>query len=614
MEKYEVKFSNDDYNIGNFLSLSDEEFLCEPNYKANRTLFLAYELTSIEQILRLASNLNEKSMVLLYYKDERYLYELLSKVDFTAEDYKIMFFAGDYKDTNKVNELDNLLGKLIYSFSNIQPMVKKSENIDYIRGAKEFLKFIGDFRDNYTFLLGNDLNDTLCGLRNRLLNIPAYVKNPGFKGFVEKYGSIYRNKPAIIVASGPSLDKNVHHLKEFQGKALILSCDGSLSTLESHGIKPDIVGSVERAYRTYEAFYKDRNVDPEIVFSAPAVVRPEIVEKFADKYMISVFKDKDVYGKWINEITLSNKGTIWSGSSVAHFLMSFADGLGCSPIILIGQDLSYSLEGISHAGDTEIREQVDVSKITEWVKDYNGNDIPSTFIWKRFLQTFEEMVRNTDKTVIDATEGGALIKGTLIKGLRETLEEYCKEELPSFYKLVSNMAVPEDYIKAARESTFTSIVNAIGVFDELLSKVRKGIKENKKSIDIAIKGIKTQKQLDGIYDTLDFVDEKIVKVIAVDSFFMMLFQHPIYSAIRSINNLNTDKYTLDALHYNLALHRDMLQIFELYINKMLKVLINGLSDIGYFLGELPDYEDKLKKLKEEYKYLFKSKDYDIELI
>lgn len=609
-----MSFSSSDYAVGNLLNDSDAEFLSEPDYNVNRTLFLAYELTNIKQIMRLIDGINEKSMVLIYYKDERYLYELLSKVDLTLKEHKLVFFAGDYKDPKKVDDLDELLRNIIYSFSNMQPMIRKSMDIDYIRGAKEFLRFIGDYRDNYLFLIGNDLNDTLYGLRNRLYNLQDYVKNPGFKEFVDKYGHLYKNKPAVIVSSGPSLDKNVHQLKDYRDKVFILSCDGSLSTLLRHGIKPDIVGSVERIYKAYEAFYEDRSFDDDIFFSGPAVVRPEIIEKFSGKRMLSVFKDVDVYGKWMNEITLEKKGTIWSGASVAHFLTNFADALGCNPIILIGQDLSYSLNGISHAGAAEVKEQVDVSKVTEWVKDYNGNDIPSTHIWKLFLKTFEDIARVTDKTIIDATEGGALIKGTQIRTLSDTLEEYCKSELPLFKELVDDMQVSDEYINSARESSYTGIVNILEAFQELLTKVKTGIKRNKKATAILEAGIKTQNQLDRIYDTLDYVDNEIVKAIAREPLLLMLFQYPIYSATRAINTLNTDKYTLETIQFNLKLHGEMLQLFELYTNKMIRVMIEGLKDNREFFRAIINSEIRLSNLMEKHNYLYESDEYCFKLM
>lgn len=614
IEKFKVNLSTLDHTIVNLLNDNDEKLINEPNFESNRTLFLVYELKSTKEIMRLINGLNEKSIAFIYYRDERYLYELLSKIDFSEKDEKVIFFAGDYKEKTKIEELDQLLSTILYSYSNIQPIIKESLDLDYIRSAKEFLEFVRNYRDNYNFLLGNDLNDTLYGVRNRLKNLSRYAVNPGLKEFVEKYGHVYKNKPAVVVASGPSLDKNVHHLKKYEDKALILSCDGSVSTLKRYGITPDIMGSVERVYRTYEVFYKDKDIDENIVFTAPALVRPEMVQKFDGKKILSVFKDREVYGKWMNELTLNKKGTIYSGTSVAHFMLNLADALGCNPIILIGQDLAYSLEGVSHAGDTEIKETIDISKVTEWVKDYNGNYIPSTSVWKKFLLTFEDLIRNMDKTVIDATEGGALIKGTEIKPLLSVLEEYCIESLPSFKELLDQISIESDYIEAAKQNSYNGINEAIVLFADFLEHVSTAIVDNKKCLDRMEKGIKTQKQLDKIYDCLEFVDNELVKYIAVTPMFGILFQYPIYSAARQINTLQTDKFTLESLYFNLDLHRELLDIFEKNLKKMIKVLITGLEDNKDFFQGIDGYSSAVQELKSSHNYLFKNSDFDIYLV
>lgn len=613
-EKFNVKLSIDNHTIIDLFNDADEKLIYQPNLDANRTLFLVYELTSTKEILSLIKGLNEKSKAFFYYRDERYLHELLSKIDFTEYEDKLIFFAGNYKDSTKINELDQILSAVLFTYSNIQPIIRESLDIDYIRSAREFLEFVGNFRENFNFRLGNDLNDTLYGLRNRLMNLSRYVVNPGLKEFVESYGHIYRDKPAVIVASGPSLDKNVHRLKNYEDKILILSCDGSVSTLKKHGITPDIMGSVERIYKTYEAFYKDKDLDENIVFTAPALVRPEMVKMFDGKKILSVFKDREAYGMWMNQITLNKKGTVYSGISVAHFLMNLADALGCNPIILVGQDLAYSLEGISHAGDAEVKETVDVCKVTEWVKDYNGNYIPSTTVWKNFLLTLEELVRHTDKTIIDATEGGALIQGTEIKTLKETLDKYCKNSLPSFRELLYQLPTDECYIEEAKRSSYKGINDTLKLFSDLLEKIDRAIKDNKKCIDTIQKGVKTQKQLDKIYDCLDYVDDEIVKHIAGNIMLMMLFQYPIFSTARLINSLATDQYTLETIEFNLLLHQELLRIFDLYIKKMLKVLITGFEDNKDFFMEIAEYEIVLKSLKNKYDYLYKNSDYDIELI
>ena len=49
------------------------------------------------------------------------------------------------------------------------------------------------------------------------------------------------NDVAIIVASGPSLDKNIELLAEIQDKVVIVTALRSVPVLNAAGIKPDIV-------------------------------------------------------------------------------------------------------------------------------------------------------------------------------------------------------------------------------------------------------------------------------------------------------------------------------------------------------------------------------------
>lgn len=58
-------------------------------------------------------------------------------------------------------------------------------------------------------------------------------------------GAEYKNYfpediPAIIVAAGPSLKKNVDLLKEVKGKAVTIVVDSAINTVMAHGIVPDL--------------------------------------------------------------------------------------------------------------------------------------------------------------------------------------------------------------------------------------------------------------------------------------------------------------------------------------------------------------------------------------
>ena len=81
---------------------------------------------------------------------------------------------------------------------------------------------------------GNSPEDSLIGMENMLINIDEIVSNPGIKLLFDKF----KGRPAVVVATGPSLNINKHLLKGLEDKALIIAVDASLKVLMHIGIKP----------------------------------------------------------------------------------------------------------------------------------------------------------------------------------------------------------------------------------------------------------------------------------------------------------------------------------------------------------------------------------------
>ena len=239
--------------------------------------------------------------------------------------------------------------------------------------------------------MGNNIDDLLVGLDNYLENYYDFIKAIGVDQFLAANYRFYKkDKPAFIISSGPSLNKNVSELKNIAGLGLIMSCDSAYKTLTTNGIKPDIIGSLERITLTYEAFFEKEQFPQDVVFAGPIVVRNETLKKFSDNKLLFL-KAGNSISEWIDELTGHSKGLVWSGSSVSHMLYGLAVKLGCNPIILVGQDLAYSNDGFSHAKEAEsIMEQVDVNNAEAYVLDSNGNKLPSNYRWKRFLHFFEK--------------------------------------------------------------------------------------------------------------------------------------------------------------------------------------------------------------------------------
>ena len=117
-------------------------------------------------------------------------------------------------------------------------------------------------------LTGNDSLDSFVGLENLLLNLKYVLYNPGVDTLFDRF----RGKPGILVASGPSLDQNMHLLKGLTNRAVIASCDASFIPLMNAGIRPHIVGTHERTPGTH-LFYKGiENLSDETTLSAFAQI------------------------------------------------------------------------------------------------------------------------------------------------------------------------------------------------------------------------------------------------------------------------------------------------------------------------------------------------------
>ncbi len=573
-----------------------KEITSHLDYEVNRSIFAVIGVGMGYHLLEMVKYTNEKSVIFAIEENVKILKNLLYYVDFSKEirDRKIVFVCGKYEENSPLlRQLSNWMKLYLFNILSIQAVVLPVKDLLYIRYCKNVLKYMDDLRDTIRFTMGNDLDDTIIGIENNIQNLPHVIKNPGFKQLLEKYKSIYKGKPAIIIASGPSLDKNIHLLKEAEGKALLLACDGSMESLKKHNIIPDAVGSVERIMLTYEAFYKDKEFPDDTVLVAPAVVRPEIFKTFKTK-TLGLFKNEPI-GQYFNKMAL-DKGVVFSGASVAHQLMGIAVALEADPIILVGQDLAYSKEGVSHVNEAAVKEKVDVSKVNLYVKDIYGDEIPTTFVWKQFKQIYEEFIRAMNINVIDATEGGAYIEGTKIMTLREVIDTYCTESLPKFRGLVDSLPVDDEYITKAYRNSLKLLIKLAKKYYLLYEKCNKAKKLNEQAQKLLSRGIDTDEELDQVYDALDYTEYKIVKYIKRHPELVMFFQYPIMVAVSKVNELGTE-ITFDVLEKNLNIHVELMDTIQLYSQRVISVLKEGFFYIK---------NNAIADIKDEDRWMFES--------
>ncbi len=260
-------------------------------------------------------------------------------------------------------------------------------------------------------------------VKNAARNLVDAVINPGINNLFGKF----RKVPAIIVSAGPSLDKNVGLLREAKGKCLILATDTAFKILQDHGIRPDLVFTADFKEVSRKHFQKITTDAVPIVFEVEA----SWATLAAYKGPRFVAASNKPFPFWIDTLTVT-KGLIPKGMSVAHFVFSAAQEMGCDPIVFIGQDLSYP-GGFSHAKGTSSREKVVAGAEKKLVKVKSlltGEELYTDYPMYVYRSHFEGLVKASQRRCINATEGGAGIAGTEAMTLRGVIDEYCGEIVP----------------------------------------------------------------------------------------------------------------------------------------------------------------------------------------
>lgn len=581
-------------NEGNYIQLNsmydpfnEASELCNEIKEGDftRRLIISIGIGMGYHLKEVSKRINKKSIVLVVERDISVFKKFLDNIDFSEEieSNNFIFFVGDIEDVR--GPLKNTIVQLTYNLKNINIITLPIIDIDYIRYCKSISSIVNSQRANHIFNMGNDTEDTLIGIKNNFKNLHEHLWNCGIAELLELYNNEYKGKPAIVVATGPSLNKNIHLLKDIQDKALILACDASLKPLLENGVEPDAVLSVERVMITYDKFYKGKTMPKDTVIIAPPIVRPEILDSFEDNRKVISFKRGEGIHEWMAS-AIDDKGLIPTGSSVAHLCFSVASVLGADPIILIGQDLAYSPEGYSHGSGAEVLEKVDLNnKNIVYVKDYNGNDIPSTQVWKNFLTQLEDYISKSESETIDATEGGALIEGTKIMILQDVVKKYCNEELVPLYKIVEKYKSDLNKVKENYEKIIKLTEKEIRWYElmklrsEKSKKLIQGIIDNENNIK------ETEEELDRLFDIIMYVEKKVAKKMKGRATFLMFFQTLLRETAFAISDLGqeTKEINIDTLIKNIKVQKTFLiatiDISEQVINTLKEVLEIARNDL-----------------------------------
>ena len=292
--------------------------------------------------------------------------------------------------------------------------------------AVEFMKVCRDVA--VKALTGYQTNRIFAGVMVKNLFSNARYLCDGYKT-TQLIEVIPRDIPGIVVAAGPSLDKNIHDLKKAKGKAFIVAVDTAIKPLLRVGIVPDLFAVID-ALKPIELVRIEGAQEIPLLTTLNA--SPDVLDYH--KGMKFFFNESYQFAEKIYQRSGHKEGGVETGGSVATHLFSLLHKIGLNTIILVGQDLAYTNDK-SYADGTfqDTMEKVDTSQFIKVEGNYE-KEVPTKTDLKIFLDWYNMYIeglkeRKKDFRVINATEGGAKINNTEIMTLQEAIAQECSKEV-----------------------------------------------------------------------------------------------------------------------------------------------------------------------------------------
>ena len=231
-------------------------------------------------------------------------------------------------------------------------------------------------------------------------------------------------KHAVIVASGPSLTKNIKTLKKIQNSVFVVAALRSLPVLENAGIVPDLVIQLDAENEMVAKNLQKLTTTKITNLLLELTVNPKFFELSYDNVIYSIpslFSD-------VNK-RLNIKPTPFDAPSVSIYALSLCYILGFKNICFVGQDLASSGGRQYAKGATSLLPaHTDLNMFNIEVPAFDGSTVFTRSAYFHQIKRCENIARDIfekDKNVnlLNATEGGAFIKGFRHLSLKEYASE-----------------------------------------------------------------------------------------------------------------------------------------------------------------------------------------------
>ena len=237
--------------------------------------------------------------------------------------------------------------------------------------------------------------------------------------YVDELEPMFKGKNAVIVAAGPSLDKNVQLLKEKPENTIIVAVETVFRKLINVGIMPDYVVFLDAQNNMIRQIDGLENESVPII-CASTVYKGIAMNYTGTRYLIC----QNGYDRAEQYAREHQVRTYETGGSVSTIALDMCLQLGCREIAYIGLDLAFT-DHRTHANDTAcVKDAPDEDVLS--VESTEGKMVSSSRLFMIYREWIERRVQQVDAEgrVYDATEGGAKKKGLITKSLHELFDKW----------------------------------------------------------------------------------------------------------------------------------------------------------------------------------------------
>lgn len=428
---------------------------------------------------------------------------------------------------------------------------------------EQFTEFLKSFK-NYTrekrMNFHTEFKFQKTWTKNSVSNLKNLLKTPNI---LMQHADVFKEKPAIIVSAGPSLDYEIENLRKIkqEGLAFLISVGSAISTLISNDIFPDAICGFD-ASNVIVVYKKliECGVD-EIPFIFGSRIGPVVIEEYkGPKYHMLVNVDK------INLFFLKDKDdsemkVVFEAPSIAVVAMQLVHFLGFSKIILAGQNFSY-FNNKNYAKGIDYQSIIDptTDKRLETTLDVNGDEVFTNVGFNAMRRQMEGFIEKLNLDVINTTVGGAAIKGSEFMPMDTVISQLLTEKtiFGNEFEMISKTSIYDRKYLLKKiiimEKAFKQYQEIVQEIKTLIAKIRPLINNKNKS------------QVESMYNKLDRA------VIAME-------QNTFFNLIAMPFNVVHYYYLMDQTD-RIKTEKNMFEKIKQYIEQLDKFISHLNDDVG----------------------------------